>query len=333
MQREEKSGIEGILYRHKLSFYKDKIEYPRIVDPLGVVVGAIGATVVGQVTGGNPVAILKGYLAGHTAGVLLRTGFEHVGRYIRKISAPFYGAFGFNPQDFVVFTGFKKNINKELVTEAFELAQKPLEDSNDKETADILARAISGPKRQSPPYSQDELLLDPDKYLREFFKKDVLAVGGPIPLDPLYELMKNKDLPCSYELKDPLTYPPEETGDPSKTYYRYEILRRHKDPLIPEWDRLNWGIITCMEKSVILPKEAKGGLFFDISGCNWYGGRGSALFLHDKQNLRRLKEAVEEKIGKAKNFQAVIKVPVDPSTKTIISNQIEFLENEIYKIT
>jgi len=205
----------------------------------------------------------------------------------------------------------------------------------DKETGEILAKAISGIAQQYPPYSRDELVLTAkgEEFLNKLYKRDVLSVGGPVLLDPLYEPMKNKGLPCSYEIEKPLAYPLEQTG--GNLRYRYELVRRSKqEPLIPEWNQLNWGLITCMEKSIIFPKEAKGGLFFNISGCNWFGSRGVALFLYQRGNLRKLKEAVERKIGKSKNYQAVLRVPIDPFTRTgMLVRPGELMEEEIYKIS
>ncbi len=322
---------EEIIERHRLAVYEDKITYPRIIDPQAHIIGAIGAVVSGVISMGNPVAILLGYIGGTSSEILLRTGFAKGRGFIRKLSNPFHKYIGLNPQDFVLFTGFKKDKTRRLVTVDFKPTLLPQDEPHDKEYSEILARAISGSETQLPPYSRDELLLREEEFMDKLFKKDVLAVGGPINLDPLFELMKSQGLPCSYEIGNPLTYPLDQTE--GNVYYRYQIVRKGKaEALVPEWNELNWGIITCMEKSVIFPKEAKGGLFFNISGCNWLGVAGAAIFLYEKDNLRKLREVVERRLGKTNNFQAVVKVPFDPSNMHAIYQRIELLDDEVYKI-
>lgn len=324
--------IEEIIDRHRLLFYEEEITAPRIIDYEGSIIGTIGAVVAGAIGDGDPVAILLGYLGGSASRILMRAGFTGGRSFIRKLSNPFYRYVGFNSQDFVLLTGFKKDIKRRLVTMDFEATPLPQDEPHDKEYGEILAGAISGSKTQLPPYSRAALLLNEDEFANNLLTKDVLAVGGPINLDPLYEPMRSKGLPCSYELEQPLRYPLDRTG--GKVYYRYQILRRGREiPLIPEWNELNWGVITCMEKAVIFPRDAKGGLFFNISGCNWLGVAGAAIFLYRKDNLIKLREVVERRIGKTHNFQAIIKVPIDPFKVCPIRERIELLEDEVYKIS
>ncbi len=323
---------EEILSRHKLAFYEDNITYPRIINPEGLTIGAIGAVVAAITTGGDPIAVLKGFGGGTLAQILARTGFSYAKQQIARLSDPFYHYLGFNPKGFVLLTGFKKSSGRELVTMDFQPTRLPVDEANDKESAEILARAISGAQQQLPPFSRDELTLKGEEFLNKLLTKDVLAVGGPINIDPLYEPMRSKTLPCSHELENPATFPLHETG--GVAFYRYEIVRKgRQEPLIPEWNRLNWGMITCVEKSVILPNEGKGGLFLSISGCNWLGVRGAAVFLYNKENMRRLKDAVKNKLGKVKNFQAIIKVPLSASPDLRIDhNRIQLMEDEIYGV-
>jgi hypothetical protein len=322
---------EKIIERHKLAIYENKITYPLIIDPESHIVGAIGAVTAWAISG-DPVAILPGLAGGELLDISKKIVSAKVQEYGRKLFNPYHKYIGFNPQDFILFTGFKKDKNRNLVTVDFKKTARPQDEPNDKYYGETLAYHISELKTQLPPYSRDDLFSREDEFMGKLFKKDVLAVGGPINIDPLFELMKGKDLPCSYEIVNPLTYPLKKTA--GNIRYRYQIVRKGRtEPLIPEWNKLNWGIITCMEKSVIFPKEAKGGLFFSISGCNYIGMGGAVIFLRQKDNLQRLQEVVERRLGKTKNFQAVVKVPWDAQHSHPVYEQIELLDDEVYKIS
>lgn len=166
--------------------------------------------------------------------------------------------------------------------------------------------------------------------MSNILRKDVLSIGGPIPLDPLRDVMMKKDvLPCNYELEKPLEYPPEETGISNKTYYKYEIVTNEGDIFEPQWNQLNYGIITRVDKDLIFPESEKG-VFFNFSGCQSLGTEGACTLFSNKKSMKSAIKQIREKVDKRENFQAIVSVPINKRIKEIKANEIKI--ESVFKI-
>ena len=329
--------MEPFFERHEYARMKNEIDFPLVEDPAGVLVPAFVSATIATAMSGNPVAgiaIFTGVVVGSIAVPPARKGI----RKIRAIRTPFHKRFDFHPDDFVIITGFKKSESKTLVDPNFkpikEAGALPQVDEKDKNLSEEFADALGLYAKQTL-YSREHLEEKEDEFMTMLLDKDILAVGGPIPIDPLYEVMIEKAvLPCNYELKNPLIHLPSETGIQDKTYPKYEIvIKGREEPLIPEWNNVDWGLITCVEKNIIFEKGKYGkgkGLFFNISGCHGFGTKGAGLLLLDKEWLVRLADQVEKRIGKCKNFQAIVKVPINPKTKGVVKPNLDVVD--AYKV-
>lgn len=310
---------------------KKKIDYPLVKNKVGeIVLGIISAGVAGGLVTGNPVAGIAGFGAGYISKDVIRISTSKT----KDLINPFRRHFGFHTNDFILMRGYKKDKNKQLVTMEFEpIARVPEAkaeiDRNDREISEKLASTIGLYKDQKL-YDQDELNEKEDDFMNDILRKDVLSVGGPIPLDPLYDVMVKKDvLPCNYELEKPLIYPPEETGKADETIYKYEIVTNKGDIFEPQWNQLNFGIITRVDKDLILPKSEKG-VLFNFSGCQWFGTKGICTLFLNKGSMKSAIKQIGKEIGKKENFQAIVSVPIDKQTKIIKENEIKV--ESVFKI-
>ena len=322
--------MEPLFERHNFVYMKKKIDFPLIKNKVGDIVPGIIAGAAGDLVTGTPVAGIAGFVAGYISKGAISISTSKVKDLINQ----FRRLFGFNKNDFVLMIGYRKDINKQLVTMEFEPIVRVPEakaeiDRNDREISEKLASTIGLYKDQKL-YDQDELNEKEDDFMNDILRKDVLSVGGPIPLDPLYDVMIQKDvLPCNYELKKPLIYPPEETGISDKTFYKYEIVTNEGDIFEPQWNQLNYGIITRVDKDLILHESDKG-VFFNFSGCQWFGTKGTCTLFLNKGSIKSTIKQIRKEIGKKENFQAIVSVPIDKQTKIIKENEIKI--ESVFKI-
>jgi len=286
--------MEPLFERHNFVYMNKKIDFPIIKNNVGNIVPGIVASAIGGLATGNPVAGIAGFAAGYISEDVIRISTSKV----KDLINPFRRHLGFHTNDFVLMRGYRKDIKKQLVTMEFEPIAKIPEakaeiDRNDREISEKLASTIGLYKDQKF-YDQDKLNEKEGDFMDGILRKDVLSVGGPIPLDPLYNVMIMKDvLPCNYELERPLEYTPEETGILNKTYYKYEIVSNEGDIFEPQWNKLNYGIITRVDKDLIFPESEKG-IFLNFSGCQSFGTEGTCtLFL-----IKLQKKWVKKKIFK-----------------------------------
>jgi len=305
---------------------KKRIDFPLIKNKIGEIVPGIIGGAIGGLIEGNPVAGIAGFGAGYISKDVFRISTSKA----KDLMNPFRRYFDFHTNDFVLMRGYKKDINRQLVTMGFAPISKIPEakaeiDRNDREISEKLASTIGLYKDQRL-YDADELREKEDEFMEHILGKDILSVGGPIPLDPLYNIMIKKDvLPCNYELENPLIFPPEETGMPDKTLYKYEIVTKEGDIFEPKWNELNFGIITRVDKELIkefLPESGKG-VLLNFSGCQWFGTKGACTLFLNKGRMRYAIEQIRKEIGKKENFQAIISVPIEKQTKIIKDNEIK----------
>ncbi len=310
---------------------KKEILYPLIKDIKGSIVsGIIGGAGSGLATA-EPVAGIIGFVLGFMAEKVSRISIDKV----HDIQNPFRKYFDFHTDDFVLMRGYKKDKNKQLVTMNFDPIvkipwAKPEIDRNDREISEKIASMI-GLYEYQKLYDQNKLEKKENDFMNFILKKDILSVGGPIPIDPLYEVMIKKDvLPCNYELKKPLIYSSDETGIPNKTIYKYEIVTP-KGILEPKWNELNYGIITCVDKKLIFPESEKG-ILINFSGCQWFGTYGACNLFLEKEKMENTIRQIAENVGKIENFQAIISVPIDKETKMIKENEVNIEPELIFKV-
>ena len=324
--------MEDFLEKHSLALREHDFLYPLIKKwKTGEIVPSLAAGVGGTiVSGGDPVAGIAVAAVTRLVQGLGQLGLDRV----RAIAHPLYEQFDFRPYDFVLLLGYKKNYKKELVTRRFDpivkvAEAKPECSENDKALADLLTKAMGKLEGQKTLYDTEHLVREQSEFIERMLQKDILSVGGPIPIDPIYEAMIERDhLPCNYKLRDFKSediYSPELTGMPDKILPKYPvIIPRTEEPLYPKWNELNWGIITCVDKRLIFEERKWGkvkGLFFNVSGCQWFGTRGSGLQLLEKDGVRTLADYVKQEIGTSKNFQVIMKVTINPKTKTVTDYQ------------
>lgn len=325
--------MEPLLERHSLAHLKRDFDWPLLKNPRREIVPAIIGASVLAITG-EPVAGIGTAAAGSMLQALVRMNITK----LQDVSHPLHRKFGFHVDNFLLMTGYKKNQAKELVTPEFKKIKdvpwaKAEVDTNDLEMAQILSAAIGSYNKQKP-YSREDLERKQDEFMTKLLRtsSDVLIVGGPIPIDPLYELMIAKALPCNYELKTGQIFSPAETGCPDKQFPKYEIcVKGREEPLVPEWNKLNFGLITCCEKSILFGQGK--GLVLNVSGCHWLGTWGTGLLLLDGDKIAKLGDLVKNKTGQTKNFQVVVEIPVNPQTKRPIKEKICIREDLVYKIS
>ncbi len=322
--------MEQFLDRHSLSLREYDFLYPLIKKwKTGEIVGCLASTLAGTVFfGDKPLAGI-----GTAAATRLMEGLVFLGiDKLRLISNPLYQKFGFHPDDFVLLQGYRKNYKRELVTAKFEEIvrvpeAKPEFVAPDKILADLLTGALGKFEGQKVIYGEEYFEPHKDQFVEGMLKKDILCVGGPISNDPLRDVMEQMArLPCNYKLKN-LTkddfHNPEETGSQDITLPKYPIMIKGKEePLSPKWNMLDWGMITCVDKQVIFEESVWGevkGLFFNVSGCHWFGTHASGKQLLKPKGVTALGDYVEGKISTRKNFQVVFEVKISPETKSIIS--------------
>lgn len=325
--------MEEFLERHSVALREYDFVYPLIKEwNTGKIVPSLAAGIAGTVlTGFNPVAGIAAAAVTRLVHGLVQLGIDR----IRAMFHPFHRRFGFHPDDFVLLLGYKKNYRKELITQKFdpivEVAEaRPDFSENDKMLTDLLIKGMGRWKGQKVLYDKEHLDKNKSEFIEKMLQKDVLSVGGPIPIDPLYEAMIEKDrLPCNYKLKDFNSediYPPELTGMRDKVLPKYPVIvAGRQEPLYPKWNELNWGIITCVDKRLILEERKWGkvkGLFFNISGCQWFGTHGAGFQLLQKGGVKIVADYVESEIGISKNFQVIVKVAINPETKTVTSFEL-----------
>lgn len=322
--------MEQLLERHSLALREYDFFYPLIKKwKTGQTVPCLAAGLVGTIfSGGNPLAGI-----GLAAATRLTEGLAFLGiDRLRAIGNPFYRKFGFRPDDFVLLQGYRKNYKGELVTEKFEEIvkvpeAKPMPGENDKILADLLIGALGKFEGQKVIYGKEYLDPNMDQFIEKMLQKDVLCVGGPIPNDPMRDAMEQRDrLPCNYKLKDFTNddiHPSEKTGWPDKILPKYPIMIKGKEePLYSQWNELDWGMITCVDKQIVLEERKWGkvkGLFFNVSGCHWFGTHASGIQLLKPKGVKALGDYVESKISTRKNFQVIFQVKINPETKTITS--------------
>lgn len=322
--------MEPLFERHNFVYMNKKIDFPLIKDKVGGIVPGIITSAAGGLVTGDPVAGIAGFVAGDISKDVIRISTSKG----KDLINPFRRHLGFHTNDFVLMRGYKKDKNKQLVTMGFEpIAMVPEAkveiDRNDREISEKLASTI-GLYQDQKFFDQDELNEKEGDFMNGILRKDVLSVGGPIPLDPLYNVMINKDvLPCNYELEKPLIYPPEETGISDKTFYKYEIVTNEGDIFEPQWNKLNYGIITRVDKDLILPESEKG-VLFNFSGCQWLGTEGTCTLFLNKEMMKNAINQITKEVGKKENFQAIVSVPIDKQTKIIKENEIRI--ESVFKI-
>ena len=335
--------MENFLDRHSVISLKREFEFPLIKNPKNEIIPALFAA--------TPFIIdmLKnGQFEWRTAvfGAVAAADVSMAKALIRfcinekpSLAYPLHNKLGFRADNFLLITGFKKNKSREMITPSFDKISnvpwaKAEVDPNDLEIAQILASKMGNKKILKELYSKEDLEKRQDEFMTKVFKTntDMLVVGGPIPIDALYDLMIDKVLPCNYELINPQSFSSEDTKVPDKVFPKYEILvKGNEQPLVPIWNKLNWGLITCCEKSILFGEGQ--GLVINVSGCNWFGTWGTGIFLSKPDNVSLLGNMVASKIGKVKNFQAVVEVPIEPTTKRPFRDAIRLRDDMIYKIT
>jgi hypothetical protein len=322
--------VEQLLERHSLALREYDFFYPLYKKwTTGQIVPCIVTELADTICcGGDPLAGMKS-----AAIALLAEGLAFLGvDRLRAIFNPFHRKFGFHPDDFVLLHGYRKNYKGELVTERFEEIvkvpeAKPMPGENGKVLADLLLGALGKFEGQKVIYGQEYLDANEDRFMEKVRQKDVLCVGGPIPNDPLRDAMAEMDrLPANYKLRGFTTddiHPPKQTRRPDIVLPKYPIVIKGKEEtLYPEWDELDWGMITCVDKQIIFEEKEWGkaqGLFFNVSGCHWFGTHAAGTQLLAPKRVKALAAYVESKIGACKNFQVIFKVNINPETKAITS--------------
>ena len=280
--------MEEFLERHSITLREYDFLYPLIKGwTTGKIVPSLAAGITGTwVSGGDPVAGIAAAAATRLVQGLVQFGIDK----IRAMFHPFHTQFGFHPDDFVLCVGYRKNHRKELVTQSFDsivkvAEAKPEFPANDKFLADLLTKGMGKWKGQKVLYDYEHLSQNRTEFMEKMLKKDILSVGGPIPIDPLYEAMIDRDrLPCNYKLKDFKTddiYSTDSTQMPDKVLPKYPIIiEGREEPLYPKWNELNWGMITCVDKRLVFEERKWGkveGLLFNVSGCQWFGTHGAGF--------------------------------------------------------
>jgi len=322
--------MDTLFERHNFVYMNKKIDYPLIKNEVGDIArGFVAGVITGAVTGTAVAGI-----AGAVGGYIGKGATNRIESIAKDLMNPFRKHIGFHTNDFVLMRGYKKNIDGDFSTAKFELiheipgAKREI-DSNDRLISEKLASTIglySGQKL----YDQDILNENEDDFMNNILRKDVLSIGGPIPLDPLRDVMIKKNvLPCNYELEKPLEYLPEETGISDKTYYKYEIVTDEGDIFEPQWNQLNYGIITQVDKDLIFPESDKG-VFFNFSGCQSFGTEGACALFSNKESMKSTIKQIREKVDKRENFQAIVSVPINKRIKEIKANEIKI--ESVFKI-
>lgn len=330
--------MEEFLRRHSLVLMDKTINYPVINNKSGKTLAGITPAVVGSAAGAfvgahinssYPVSGINATVMGAAVGAAVG---EAVGKVVTDLSLnindrlrnPFRKALGFSTNNFILMRGHKKDKDGQLVNMDFELVTSnaksvPEIDTNDCRVSNQLAGAI-GLYRNQILYDSHHLIDYGDTFINAIETKDILSIGGPIPLDPVRKLMRNKDiLPCNYELDDPKKYMPEETGLEGKIYNKYEIKVEGRDELFePKWNRLNYGMITRIDKGSVPDFTGDKGIFINFSGCQWFGTEGVCnLFLNNSMTEKTIDGIKRFGVDTKKNFQAIVRVPVDKN-KTIL---------------
>ena len=315
---QEKEAIEFIR-KHAVVPIEKRLGFPIILDreskkPIVKAVfeeygyTAIAGAVIGAITEG-----IVGSVAGVLGVPLLAKTIKGFVDYTRDVLHPLRKYFDFDVGNFVGLIGCKKDLDFSTgLKRAVDAKFNPIEGMEyggpDYDTPDfnyfrLALRPITGLGKK------DEMLLsrgaydkDPREYTDKLWEKDILSVGGPIPIDPLFVKMKEKVLYCNFDLINEYKF------FPDKPWKKYPIRTRDGREFMPEWNSFNLGLITKVDKKVVL--EGGSGVFINIAGCNWQGTAGATSYFYQKEKLDLLLKHLEDNKALDKNFQVIVKVPL-----------------------
>jgi len=290
-------------------------------------IAAAGSVGIASTVTGDDISkkIIIGTVVVATAAPLIVRSIKGFRDYKSDIQNPLKKYFDFNVRDFVGLTGCEKDLDfktgeKRLIRK---LADRwvPIEGmqyegpSYGKQDycefrkitrALISNRLEEGDEELVPKHSYEE---EYREYISKMLEKDVISVGGPISLDPLFDKMKGKDFPCNYDLIK------EHKFFLDKVFKKYPLqvsekyLGTHtRNEFEPEWNKTNFGLISKVEKKLVFDKGS--GVFVNASGCNWQGTAGASSYFYEKEKLKILVKYIEDNKALDKNFQVVVETPL-----------------------
>lgn len=275
----------------------------------GAIVGGIAGGVLGSVVGAAGIPVITGAIRGFSD-------------YLSDIQNPLKKYFDFNVRDFVGLIGCKKDLNfdtglKDLVTAKFEIIKGmeyggPDYDTHDYDFFRIIAKVLISNRLEKEDEELRSKYLYEEKfreYVETLLEKDVMSIGGPIPLDPLFDKMKERAFPCNYDLVE------ERKFFPDKKFKKYPIQisekylgMRERSEFEPEWNKVNFGLISRLDKKSVFDKGS--GVFVNVSGCNWQGTAGASSYLCEKEKLDMLVQYIKDNKALDKSFQVVVETPL-----------------------